>query len=109
MRLIIDHTPPTATVMIQCTTATSLTASSGSSLQREKGIMKALKELFEWRNESNNMSHKLLKFIQGQGMVTVPPMSVIDNVHGNLQPHDVLKHISKTRKFLTEYTDGYKK
>ena len=48
------------------------------------------------------MTENLLNFIQGQAMPFAAGGSV------NLQAHEILEHISKTRKLLTEYSNDIK-
>jgi hypothetical protein len=80
----------------QATTGASRTSSRSS--RREKGIANALEELSESRMETNKVSEDLLRYIQGgdQGRTM------------NMQPHDVLEHVSKTRRLLAEYKDEIK-
>ncbi len=62
--------------------------------------MKALEEMSDQRVKSNKMSADLLKFIQCDDATPAQgaPASTV-----NLQPHQVLEHIEKTRRMLTEY------
>ena len=92
-------TTPTST-SIPGSALTSVSKTSTS--RREKGITRALEELSERRQESNKMTENLLNFIQGQAMPFAAGGSV------NLQAHEILEHISKTRKLLTEYSNDIK-
>jgi hypothetical protein len=84
--------------------------SSNRSSRREKGIAHALEELSERRIETNKMSEDLLRYIQGgddQGH-TQSSSTVLGGSTVNLQAHDVLEHVSKTRRLLAEYKDEIK-
>ncbi len=89
-------------------TAGASRASSRSS-RREKGITSTLEELSEQRIETNKMSEDLLRYIQGddQGH-TQSSSTVLGGSTVNLQAHDVLEHVSKTRRLLAEYKDEIK-
>ena len=48
-----------------------------------------------------------MRFIQSQA-ARVNSTVVAGGISSHLQPHDVLKHITKTRKLLSEYCDAIK-
>ena len=66
-----------------------------------------LEELSEQQSESNMMTGDLMRFIQLQ-VALVNSTVVAGGISSHLQPHDVLKHITKTRKLLSEYCDEIK-
>ncbi len=77
-----------------------MSRSRAPSSRREKGITKALEEMSDRRVEGNKMSMELLKLIQGDDATPAQPAPASAV---NLQPHQVLKHIEKTRRMLAEY------
>ena len=111
----ITRTPPTSSSdgtmqhsMASTSASTTLsTFNSRRPSRREKGITKALEELSEQRSESNRMTSELMSFIQSQA-APVTSTVVAGGGSNHLQPHDVLEHITKTRKLLSEYCDEIK-
>jgi len=89
----------------QQSNTSELTTSSISreASRREKGVTKALEELSDRRMASNKVTLELLKFMQQPQQ----PASIEAGTVA-LQPHDVLEHISKTRRLLTECGDQMK-
>jgi hypothetical protein len=78
--------------------ATASTRRAGS--RREKGVTRALDELSDRRTDTTHVAAELLKFMQQPSSTeagTVP-----------LQPHDVLEHISKTKRLLSVCGDEMK-
>ncbi len=85
----------------QTNTSASMTSSTRrAGSRREKGVTRALEDLTDRRTDINHVTTELLKFMKEPSSTesgTVP-----------LQPHDVLEHISKTKKLLRECGDEMK-